>query len=87
MALEKTEIGIRKETSRKSAFSSQDPGKILEPHQEKKLSSKPRSKFRSNRVHHVDDVYGWDPEEAEDYAPDPYAEEGDPQEAEQAEQA
>ena len=65
MALEKTEIGIRKESTRKSVFSGQDPGKISEPPQERKFSGKPRSKFRSSRVHQIDDDYGEDPYDEE----------------------
>ena len=75
MALEKTEIGIRKVPTRKSVFSGQDPSKMSEAPQERKYSSKSRSKFRGNRVHHVDDDYGAYPEEAEDYAPDYYEDE------------
>ena len=55
--------------------------------QERKFSSKPRSKFRGNRVHHVDDDYGEDLEEAEEPVPDFCEEEEDQREAQQEEQA
>ena len=61
MALEKTEIGLRKEFIRKCVFTSHDPGKMSEPPQESKSFSKPRSKILGNRVHYVDDDYADDP--------------------------
>ena len=61
MALEKTEMKIRKESTRKSVFSGQDPGKMSEPPQDKKFSGKPRSKIRSSRLHQLDDDCGEDP--------------------------
>ena len=87
MAFEKTEIGIRRESTWKSVFSSHDPSKMSEPPQKRKFSTRPRSKFRSNRVHQIDDDYGGDPEEAEEAEPDPYKDEGDPQEGKEGEQA
>ena len=65
MALEKTEIGIRKESTRKSVFSGQDLGKISEPPQKRKSSGEPRSKFHSSRVHQIDNDYGEDPYDEE----------------------
>ena len=86
-ALEKTVIGIRKESTRKSVSTSQDPCMMSEPPQEKKFSSQPRSKFRGNRVHQVHEDYGEESEEAEEFDMDPYVEGQDTQKAEQEKQA
>ena len=59
----------------------------VSPPQERKFYSNARSKFLSSRVHHVDDDYAGDPEEAENYAHDPYEEEEDHQEAMNEKQA
>ena len=55
MALEKTVIGILKESTRMLVFSGQDPVKISG-----KFFGKPRSKFRSSRAHQIKDDYGMD---------------------------
>ena len=68
-------------------FTSHDPSKMSEPPQERKFSSTPRTKFRSNQVHQIEDVYGDDPEEAEEVEPDPYEDEYNLQEGEEADQA
>ena len=87
MPLEKSEIGIRRESTRKTGFSSHDSSKMSEPPQERKFSGEPRSKFRSNCVHHIDDHYGCDPSEAEKAELEPLEDDVEPQEGEQAEQA